>query len=252
MFFKISSLLKPFLLASCVEGLFSKYIIYCSIQFIAFLFSSSTFDVAISIAVIHHLSTKERRINAVKEIVRIVKPGGLVLISVWAQEQNKDPACEGPHHVEKEAENPNTASCANGTTCSSAKLSGIDNKELYLGKEGILEDGSCGDKERPPSLASTQKDGREKIEINEKRNVFKQQDLLVPWHFRGKPNGAKTENISSKPDVKQTSKKEQVYHRFYHVFVGGELEELFESVGEVEIVKTYHDRGNWCVILKKK
>ncbi|KAF2156101.1 S-adenosyl-L-methionine-dependent methyltransferase [Myriangium duriaei CBS 260.36] len=45
-------------------------------------------DFAISIAVVHHLSTPERRIEAVRQILAAVKPGsGKVLIYVWALEQ---------------------------------------------------------------------------------------------------------------------------------------------------------------------
>ncbi|CAK9174246.1 unnamed protein product [Ilex paraguariensis] len=44
-------------------------------------------DAAISIAVLHHLSTECRRKKAIDELVRVVKKGGLVLITVWAREQ---------------------------------------------------------------------------------------------------------------------------------------------------------------------
>lgn len=53
----------------------------------------SFFDFAISIAVIHHLSTPDRRIQAIREILRALKPatveapGGKVLLYVWALEQ---------------------------------------------------------------------------------------------------------------------------------------------------------------------
>ena len=47
------------------------------------------FDAVINIAVLHHISTRERRIVAVKELLRIVRPGGRVCISVWADEQVK-------------------------------------------------------------------------------------------------------------------------------------------------------------------
>ncbi|KAJ1654083.1 tRNA methyltransferase, has a role in tRNA modification [Dispira simplex] len=45
------------------------------------------FDFAISIAVIHHFATEERRIAALQEIVRVVKPQGKILVYVWALEQ---------------------------------------------------------------------------------------------------------------------------------------------------------------------
>eukprot|EP01127_Copromyxa_protea_P019331 TRINITY_DN623_c0_g2_i1.p1 TRINITY_DN623_c0_g2~~TRINITY_DN623_c0_g2_i1.p1 ORF type:complete len:593 (-),score=135.34 TRINITY_DN623_c0_g2_i1:13-1680(-) len=50
-------------------------------------FRSSSFDVVISIAVVHHFSTKEHRVQALTELVRILKPGGKLLVYVWAMEQ---------------------------------------------------------------------------------------------------------------------------------------------------------------------
>ncbi|KAK3073896.1 tRNA methyltransferase, has a role in tRNA modification [Teratosphaeriaceae sp. CCFEE 6253] len=46
-----------------------------------------TFDFAISIAVVHHLSTTLRRIEAVDSILQTLRPGGKALIYVWALEQ---------------------------------------------------------------------------------------------------------------------------------------------------------------------
>ncbi|KAL0477362.1 alkbh8 [Acrasis kona] len=50
-------------------------------------YRSNSFDVVISIAVVHHFSTVERRIQSLKELLRITKPGGKVLAYVWAFEQ---------------------------------------------------------------------------------------------------------------------------------------------------------------------
>ncbi|KAL1985563.1 hypothetical protein VTN96DRAFT_7783 [Rasamsonia emersonii] len=53
----------------------------------------SLFDFAISIAVVHHLSTPDRRVRAIREILQTLKPptetsqGGKALIYVWALEQ---------------------------------------------------------------------------------------------------------------------------------------------------------------------
>jgi len=51
-------------------------------------FESNYFDNVISIAVIHHLKTKDERIKAISELIRITKPGGKILIYVWAFEQD--------------------------------------------------------------------------------------------------------------------------------------------------------------------
>ncbi|ANZ75829.1 BA75_02776T0 [Komagataella pastoris] len=45
------------------------------------------FDFAVSIAVIHHFSTEERRIQAIKHILSKLRPQGEALIYCWALEQ---------------------------------------------------------------------------------------------------------------------------------------------------------------------
>jgi len=52
-------------------------------------YASESFDAVISIAVVHHLETKDDRRRFVKEMMRVLKPGGKMLISVWAQEARK-------------------------------------------------------------------------------------------------------------------------------------------------------------------
>jgi SAM-dependent methyltransferase len=52
--------------------------------------SDAIYDHTISIAVIHHLRTREERIKAIRELVRVTKPEGTVLIYVWAAEQPAD------------------------------------------------------------------------------------------------------------------------------------------------------------------
>ena len=47
-------------------------------------FESNSFDHVISVAVIHHLNTVERRVQMIQEIYRILKINGTGLISAWA------------------------------------------------------------------------------------------------------------------------------------------------------------------------
>lgn len=52
-------------------------------------FERNTFDFIISIAVIHHLTSESDRIKAINEMLRVLKPDGQILISVWAYESDK-------------------------------------------------------------------------------------------------------------------------------------------------------------------
>ena len=51
-------------------------------------FEDNTFDYIISIASFHHLSNNERREQALKEMKRVLKPNGEILLSVWSIDQS--------------------------------------------------------------------------------------------------------------------------------------------------------------------
>ena len=44
---------------------------------------------AMSIAVLHHISSRDRRLQLLSELTRIVRPGGVILVCAWAIEQEK-------------------------------------------------------------------------------------------------------------------------------------------------------------------
>ncbi len=51
-------------------------------------FNNNTFDGIIMIASFHHLSTKDRRIECLKEIKRTLKVNGKILLSIWSINQS--------------------------------------------------------------------------------------------------------------------------------------------------------------------
>ena len=51
-------------------------------------YRDETFDAALSIAVLHHVSTAERRRLLVAETLRVLRPGGRALFYAWAAEQS--------------------------------------------------------------------------------------------------------------------------------------------------------------------
>ncbi|KAL4796183.1 S-adenosyl-L-methionine-dependent methyltransferase [Aspergillus venezuelensis] len=126
----------------------------------------SFFDFAISIAVVHHLSTPERRIQAIREILRTLRPasgdvpGGRALVYVWALEQK-----------------------------------------------------------------------------NSRRGWDKgdEQDIMVPWVL-------KTPESQATPDAPP-----KVYHRYYHLYQGSELEQDVVSAGG-RVLESGYDRDNWWAI----
>ena len=91
---------------------------------------------------------------------------------------------------------------------------------------------------------------------------FATQDVFVPWHLQDSYEDQPAENRkSAKPEeskfietaVKQKDKQATVYHRYYHVFREGELENLVLKAfaGQLEICDRYYDHANWVVVCKK-
>jgi ubiquinone/menaquinone biosynthesis C-methylase UbiE len=62
----------------------------CAADTVTLPYRSGVFDAAISIAVLHHLSSHQRRLAALTEMLRILRVGGKLLVYVWAQEQGKE------------------------------------------------------------------------------------------------------------------------------------------------------------------
>lgn len=42
-----------------------------------------------------------------------------------------------------------------------------------------------------------------------------------------------------------------IFQRYCHVYAKGEVEQLFQSVSNVEIVESYFDSSNWCCRVRK-
>ncbi|KAM9319811.1 tRNA (carboxymethyluridine(34)-5-O)-methyltransferase ALKBH8 [Gastrophryne carolinensis] len=174
-------------------------------------FRSGSFDACISIAVIHHLATEERRLTGIQELTSLLKKGGRALIYVWAMEQE---------YKKK--------------------------KSKYL-----KENKSSSEVPKKSNTCDLSFQGcNSHLPVHTNRTAFDSQDLLVPWHFKPKGN-SKDSEISTDPEETLQPVPTSVHHRFYHVFREGELEALCRKLDDVTVLQTYYDQGNWCVILEK-
>lgn len=57
---------------------------------VALPLQSNAFDATICVAVLHHLASRDRRVAAIRELLRITRPGGTILIQAWALEQEEN------------------------------------------------------------------------------------------------------------------------------------------------------------------
>jgi tRNA (uracil-5-)-methyltransferase TRM9 len=58
-------------------------------------YTSACMDVCLSVAVLHHLSSHGRRVEAVREMLRVLRPQGHLLVYVWAFEQGLESKLRG-------------------------------------------------------------------------------------------------------------------------------------------------------------
>ncbi|XP_040574740.1 tRNA (carboxymethyluridine(34)-5-O)-methyltransferase alkbh8 [Lepeophtheirus salmonis] len=162
-------------------------------------FRSNLADAIISIAVIHHLSTWERRRDALAEMIRVLKVGGRVLIYAWAKEQNKNSVSSS--YLKKN-------SLSNPQSCSKNQVKRCDTKFPLV------------------------------LPVHKNRTNFLHTDLLVPWKKKTKSED-------------NQGGEEKTFHRYYHMFQEGELEELANSIVDLTLDEIYYEQGNWCIVARK-
>lgn len=186
-------------------------------------------DAAISIAVLHHLSTENRRKKAIEELIRVVKKGGLVLITVWAVEQeDKSLLTKWMPLTEKYVEEWVGPGSPRVRSPSSLALESIP--EMNENGSGIhLRDSKenfTGSMPENKSLPSQSGDELPSC-IDENLSKTAQQEYFVPWHLpyhRAEVSGTSASALASGLAKKDDKKAAVVYNRYYHVFSEGELE----------------------------
>ncbi|KAL8459147.1 hypothetical protein ACS0TY_036566 [Phlomoides rotata] len=199
-------------------------------------------DAAISIAVLHHLSSESRRKKAVEELIRVVKTGGLVLITVWAREQEDGSLVNKwtPLSQKYLEEWIGPGSPRTRSASSLVSLESIPETE-----ESISEDSSKRSHDSDEHLS---------LDSLDKGNSLYQQEYFVPWHLpyhRAEISGVSASAVANGFARKDDKKGAVVYDRYYHVFGEGELERLVSDVDGAVIVDKFYDKSNWCIILEK-
>ncbi|KAK3423725.1 hypothetical protein EUGRSUZ_H00927 [Eucalyptus grandis] len=211
-------------------------------------------DAAISIAVLHHLSTENRRKRAIEELVRAVKKGGLVLITVWAVEQEDKSLLTkwtplAPKYVEEWV-----GSGSPGVRSpSSSILESIpetDDRSVESTRE--FEANMATNPEKTQNLNHHGED--DEMALRQEKNIKDQQEYFVPWHLpyhRAEVSGASMTALASGLAKKDDKKGAVVYNRYYHVFGEGELERLVSGMDNIIVVDRFYDKSNWCIVLEK-
>ncbi|KAI6659072.1 hypothetical protein LOD99_14748 [Oopsacas minuta] len=205
-------------------------------------FSSNTFDAVISIAVIHHLSSEERRVEALKEMARVLIPGGRMLVYVWAMEQDKRTFATQdvlvPWRMKK----------ASTETTEGNKIK----KKKYRKKKLKNKVVKTGDIVYEANLDNLFGEDNFTFEIENISITNCKEDLEIINELE---KVEEIENVvleKEQTQLENTRDSFDTFMRYYHVFRENELRELVDKfVSEVRVIDSYYDHENWCVMAVK-
>ena len=173
-------------------------------------------DAAICIAVMHHLSTVDRRIRCLEELVRIVKPNGRIHVQAWAMEQAADskrrfaatdmfvPFNAQPKYLDK------VSADRNGSKTIQRQQEQQNEPSNNIGGKG---DSTPVASNPSKSVAELYSEAYEKADFDERKGLV-------------------------------------VFQRYCHMYREGELDGLVEQVSGVRLIESGYETGNHYVILE--
>ena len=240
-------------------------------------YATDCFDAVLSIAVLHHVTTPGRRIQMLTELLRILKPGGRALVTVWAthQEDMKKLAkwqpidqpglAQGSSHPEQ-ANNRAVHGCsiAEGERLQQSHdrhVSSADSgSEAISSVQQSATDavGTSQSDGQDPSVAVQQTAAGSKLSKHD-QTALPSNDYFVPWHLpfhraeaalQVLKAGQQGNDAAGSVRIDNT-KNSVVFSRYYHVYEQFELDKLVQQVPGAEVVDTFYDKDNWCVVMGK-
>jgi SAM-dependent methyltransferase len=188
-------------------------------------------DAALCIAVLHHISSPDRRRTFLKRLRDILTVGGVALVTVWATQQEK------PASTVDKWTPLNVGEAADDTSVE---------PQCRVAVEGQREGGECeaaADYFVPWHLpfhragahlaAAAASAAAARTNSSERRLTEEEVDQAsVPEAAVG---------------VIDNSKKTVMFSRYYHLFAEGELSQLAESIDGVVVRRSFYDASNWVI-----
>ncbi|KAL6082511.1 hypothetical protein STEG23_002760, partial [Scotinomys teguina] len=192
-------------------------------------FRSGSFDACISIAVIHHFSTVERRVAALQELARLLKPGGQALIYVWAMEQEyknqKSKYLRGSKTSQEDKEEINSDTTTEGLPVNQMPNGGSEDQASSVPPTGNIQEGESttmaafsGRFESAKSIEERKEQtriARAEVLRQAKHNFEKEQRCKELKHLRGEDTwmlpdvNERIEQFSQEHSVKKKKKKDK-------------------------------------------
>ncbi len=243
-------------------------------------YASQRFDAVLSIAVLHHITTPARRIHMLQELLRILRPAGKALVTVWATDQEDMKKLARWQPIDRpgsHAQDAKTGHQSEGSGTSAAviasdagSVSGAD--RLSAGTDEADEAGASGRQsaaEGDGSSRDAQSGSAQQASVavpssSQDQSAAPSNDYFVPWHLpfhraeaamqvlKATGHDAQKADPAAAGSIRIDNKKNSVvFSRYYHVYEQFELDKLVEQVPGAEVLESFYDKDNWCVVMGK-
>lgn len=175
------------------------------------------FDFAISIAVIHHFSTEERRIEVLRHIMSKLRAGGQALVYVWALEQE-------------------------------------NSRRGY--KEGMPQDVLVPWvlQKKQPKQAKPKQPKSKQAKPKKEHQQPQQPQQAEQEESKQPQQGEQSQQEPKQPQSQQVEQKQEdqpdTKYRYYHLYRKGELESNVAQAG-FQVVRNGYERDNWYAVIQK-
>ena len=204
---------------------------------LALPYRPGTCDGVLCIAVLHHIASPARRLALLAQLLRVLRPGGRALVTVWATEQENmrkvrswQPISAGGAAVDHAADAAAGAQQA-GSTQPAAEGGAVASGDYFVpwhlpfhrAEAAAAARAAGGGAAAAPGAAA---------------------GASPPADAAGAaPAGTAPRLDSAKGAV--------VFQRYYHLFERGELEDLIAQVPGAALVDSFYDRDNWCAVFER-
>ena len=185
------------------------------------------FDCVICVALMHHLSSDERRLQALSEMVRVLRVGGELLVTAWAQEQEGDSRRRF-----------DTQDVLVPWTLPQQWQEGHEDKQDESQHQSNGPAVASSAEER----AEAESDGVHQSATDKVKRVPREKKRY---------RTAEERKEAARAEEQRRRESDLVVHRYCHVYVEGELEALLARVPNCRLLDRYYDKGNWVMCVQK-
>ena len=246
---------------------------------LALPYRPGTCDGVLCIAVLHHIASPQRRLALLEQLLRVLRPGGRALVTVWATEQENMRKVRSWQPISA----PSAAAGSDGAVAGQSGGGGG-------GEQGPAE--GCPSQQQQRAQQPDAAPGSEGVASG---------DYFVPWHLpfhraeaaaaaraaggvqgaaaaapvpagasssgsgggcsgsgaaaaaAGAPSAAAAGAPSAAAPAPRLdgAKGAVVFQRYYHLFGRGELEGLVAALPGAALVDSFYDKDNWCAVFER-